>query len=132
MMRIQFEDFADVFLLCFSVASRASLASIGSKWIPELKPHCPAHAKMVLVATKTELRDDPATVAELAQLGTAPITLEEGIAHAKELGLAGYAETSALTGEGVESLFQSCRAAIVRAGRKSDAVLVRSGAIRNE
>ncbi|CAG8708275.1 2214_t:CDS:2, partial [Cetraspora pellucida] len=31
----------DVFLVCFSVASPASFENVKSKWIPEIRHHCP-------------------------------------------------------------------------------------------
>ncbi len=100
----------DVFFLCFSVVSPHSFANIKSKWVPECAHHrpvsCPG-AKFVLVGTKKDLRDDPETNMRLAQKGLAPITTEAGMAMAKEMGCEAYAETSALTREGLDSAFMT-------------------------
>ena len=103
----------DIFLLCFSIISPTSFANIRQKWILEVTHHrprmCP-NAKFVLVGTKTDLRADPDFLVRLREKKIQPITREEGIALAKELGMAAYVETSALTGEGVNALFQTCYA----------------------
>ncbi|XLS93028.1 hypothetical protein HN51_069036 [Arachis hypogaea] len=44
---------ADVFLLAFSLISRASYENVAKKWIPELR-----HVPIILVGTKLDLRDD--------------------------------------------------------------------------
>ncbi len=46
---------ADVFLVCFSVASAASFHNVSMKWVPELRHHAPL-VPIVLVGTKTDLR----------------------------------------------------------------------------
>ena len=47
----------DVFLVCFSVVSPASLDNVLHKWVPEIRHHC-ADAPLLLVGTKSDLRDD--------------------------------------------------------------------------
>jgi len=54
----------DVFLLCFSVVSPSSFDNIKSKWYPEVSHHCP-EAKIMLVGTKIDLREDKATIEAL-------------------------------------------------------------------
>ncbi len=46
-MTLIFEK-TDVFLLCYAVNNRTSFNNVTSKWIPELKHHCP-NAPIVLV-----------------------------------------------------------------------------------
>ncbi|KAK2665827.1 hypothetical protein Ddye_004401 [Dipteronia dyeriana] len=48
---------ADVFLLAFSLISKASYENISKKWIPELRHYAPT-VPIVLVGTKLDLRDD--------------------------------------------------------------------------
>ncbi|KAL9325438.1 hypothetical protein ACSQ67_006083 [Phaseolus vulgaris] len=48
---------ADVFLLCYSLISKASYENISKKWIPELRHYAP-NVPIVLVGTKLDLRDD--------------------------------------------------------------------------
>ncbi len=51
----------DVFLVCFSVVSPASYENVSAKWIPELRHHAPT-APIILVGTKTDLREDAVIV----------------------------------------------------------------------
>jgi Ras-related C3 botulinum toxin substrate 1 len=51
----------DVFLVCFSVVSPTSYENVSAKWIPELRHHAP-NVPILLVGTKTDLREDPVIV----------------------------------------------------------------------
>jgi len=93
----------DVFLLVFSVVSPASFENVRAKWNTEVTHHMPNVPK-ILVATKLDLRDDPATLEKLESKKLKPITSEQGAAIAKEIGAVAYMETSALTGVGVKEL----------------------------
>ncbi|XP_042421413.1 rac-like GTP-binding protein 6 isoform X4 [Zingiber officinale] len=48
---------ADVFLLAFSLISKASYENVAKKWIPELKHYAPG-VPVILVGSKLDLRDD--------------------------------------------------------------------------
>ncbi|CAN6481257.1 unnamed protein product [Victoria cruziana] len=48
---------ADVFLLAFSLISKASYENVSKKWIPELRHYAPG-VPIILVGTKLDLRDD--------------------------------------------------------------------------
>ncbi|KAF9604583.1 hypothetical protein IFM89_008027 [Coptis chinensis] len=48
---------ADVFLLAFSLISKASYENVAKKWIPELRHYAPG-VPIILVGTKLDLRDD--------------------------------------------------------------------------
>eukprot|EP00249_Psilotum_nudum_P017398 c26301_g1_i1 orf=535-933(+) len=48
---------ADIFLLVFSLVSKASYENISKKWIPEIR-HYALNAPVILVGTKLDLRDD--------------------------------------------------------------------------
>ena len=69
----------DVFLICYSCASPASLANIKPKWIPEIEHHAP-HTPKILVCTKTDLRDGPPAH------GRRLTTYDEGAKVAEEIG----------------------------------------------
>ena|SRR3990167_4269536 len=95
----------DVFIITFSCVSPASYEHARVKWFPEISHYCP-NTPFFIVATKLDLRDDPATIAMLAEKKLAPITREQGLTLARELG-GRYFETSALTGKGVRTLFET-------------------------
>merc|ERR1711988_1691512 len=67
----------DVFLVAFSLISRPSFDNIKAKWVPELAHHNPT-TPMILVGTKQDLRDDPATIDKLKEKNQTPITASEG------------------------------------------------------
>ncbi|XP_008777981.1 rac-like GTP-binding protein RAC2 isoform X1 [Phoenix dactylifera] len=72
---------ADVFLLAFSLISRASYENIYRKWIPELRHYAP-NVPIVLVGTKLDLRDDKQFLID--HPGAAPITTaQESISNEK-------------------------------------------------
>lgn len=96
----------DVFLLCFSVVSPSSFENIKSKWYPEVSHHCP-EAKIMLVGTKIDLREDKATLDALkpSERDKLP-THDMGTKLAESLLLRGYIECSALTQEGLKKVFE--------------------------
>ncbi len=100
----------NVILICFSLVNRQSLEIVVSRCMPECR-HIFSLAspttKFVLVATKKDLRNDAQTLGRLHAMGQTPVSTEEGIAMAKSIGCDAYVETSALTGEGIQSVFRS-------------------------
>ena len=112
----------DVFLIIFSIISPHSFDNVKSKWWPELKHHAPG-VPIILVGTQADLRNDEATVGQLASKGLRVITTEEGEQRMKEIDAVNYLECSALTQEGVKAVFdQAIRVALQgkRKPRKSN------------
>ena len=93
----------DVFLVAFSLISRASFENTKQKWWPELKHHCPG-VPIICVGTKLDLRSDANTVAKLREKNQTPITTEEGMEMAKTIGAVKYLECSALTQKGLKNV----------------------------
>ncbi|KAJ0401062.1 hypothetical protein P43SY_005082 [Pythium insidiosum] len=94
----------DVFLICFSVVSRASFENVKSKWLPEIRHHAPG-VPFILVGTKLDLRDDDETLEKLREKKLTAISSEEGEALKNELGAFKYLECSALTQKGLKQVF---------------------------
>jgi len=94
----------DVFLICFSIISPHSFENVKSKWWPEIQHHAPG-VPVVLVGTKTDLRNDSAMAAQLAAKGLRMVSVEEGQQRANEIGAVKYMECSALTQEGLKAVF---------------------------
>ncbi|GAA6000880.1 uncharacterized protein JCM10292_006471 [Rhodotorula paludigena] len=92
-----------VLFICFTVDYPVSLENVEDKWYPEVSHFCP-ETPIILVATKTDLRRDERTLGLLRAQGRHPITPDEGAAVAKRIG-ARYAEVSAISGEGVDAVF---------------------------
>jgi len=102
----------DVFLICFSIISPHSFDNVKSKWWPEIQHHAPG-VPLILVGTKADLRNDEATVSQLASKGLRVITQEEAQQRMKEIGAVNYLECSALTQEGLKTVFdEAIRAAL--------------------
>jgi small GTP-binding protein len=102
----------DVFLLCFSVVSPTSFSNVRSKWWPEVTHHCP-QAKLILVGTKIDLREDRETLDALKRNGLAPIATSEGQRLAQEIGAVSYLECSALTQNGLKTVFDEAIKSVV-------------------
>ena len=78
--------------------------NVVSKWIPEIRHHCPTTA-VALVCTKIDFRDDPVLSRELLVKKHKKIhSFEQGELLAKKMGCLTYLETSALTGAGIKDL----------------------------
>lgn len=93
----------DVFLLCFSVDSPASLEHIASKWNPEVEHHAPvAGVCKALVGLKADLRETN----QLAEDGKVAVTAEQGAEMAARIGAVKYLECSALTQQGASRVQQ--------------------------
>nr|XP_022308728.1 rho-related protein racA-like [Crassostrea virginica] len=87
----------DVFLVCYSIESRASFENIESKWIPEIKHFCP-DTPILLVACKIDLR----STSSREDL----ISREEGQTLAKKLKVP-FCETSSLALTGLKECFEA-------------------------
>lgn len=95
-----------LFLMCFSVVSPDSFNNVQRRWYPEVRHHCPG-CPIILVGTKTDLRADPATLAELRRAGKEPVSREQGLALCRDLRLARYVEVSAVQDQrGIKQLFE--------------------------
>eukprot|EP01097_Dermamoeba_algensis_P000388 TRINITY_DN1134_c0_g1_i1.p2 TRINITY_DN1134_c0_g1~~TRINITY_DN1134_c0_g1_i1.p2 ORF type:complete len:151 (-),score=34.69 TRINITY_DN1134_c0_g1_i1:62-514(-) len=96
----------------FSVVNPASYENVKQKWHPEIKHHCP-NVPIVLCGTKLDLRDDAATIQRLQEKKMSPISHEQGLQMAKDIGAVKYIECSALTQKGLKELFdEACRAVL--------------------
>lgn len=99
----------DVFLICFSVASRASFENVRTKWVGEIK-NFTKDVPFVLVGTKADLRDDP----QFAEQHKADlISTAMGHKMAKDIGADAYVECSAKTQTGLNAVFEGAINAVL-------------------
>merc|ERR1711970_126751 len=102
----------NVILVCFAISTPDSLENIPERWVPEVKHFCP-NIPIILVGCKKDLRKDPVTQRQLAEMKQTPVTEEDGLAMAEKIKAAKYLECSAKTKEGVREVFEAAiRAAI--------------------
>jgi len=94
----------DVFLICFSIISPSSFDNVKSKWWPEIQHHAP-NVPLVLVGTKSDLRDDHEALRSLQAKGLSLVPRAECEARKTEIGAQSYYECSALTQDGLKDVF---------------------------
>jgi len=109
----------DVFLICFSVVSQASMKNVKSKWCPELNHHA-ANVPILLVGTKADLRNDEEYIEKLRAKNQEVVTQEQAQKLANEIGAVGYAECSALTQEGLKSVFDTAIKAALNSNKGAE------------
>ncbi|KAJ7944138.1 Rac-like GTP-binding protein [Quillaja saponaria] len=95
---------ADVFILAFSLISKASYENVSKKWIPELKHYAPG-VPIILVGTKIDLRDDKQFFID--HPGAVPITTAQGEELRKLIGAPAYIECSSKTQQNVKAVFDA-------------------------
>ena len=67
-----------------------------TQWHPEVSHHCPS-TPVILVGTKSDLREDADTINKLKAEDLVPITHQQGLQMMEEIGALKYFECSALT-----------------------------------
>lgn len=103
--RLVYQDL-DVLLVCFSVVCPASFENVRKKWHPEVTHFCPK-IPVILVGTKSDLRDDSTELASLKSNNLLPISYKQGLQMQESVGAVKYFECSALTDQGVQELFNA-------------------------
>ena len=94
----------DVFLVAFSIISPHSFDNVKSKWYPEIQHHAPG-VPLLLIGTKSDLRNDASMISQLQAKGLQVVTTEAAHDRAREIGASKYLECSALTQEGLKPVF---------------------------
>jgi len=108
----------DVFIIAFSIISPQSYENVKSKWYPEIQHHAP-NVPIILVGTKSDLRNDSSMIQTLAAKGLHMVTHEEAVGRQKEISAISYLECSALTQEGLKTVFdEAIRAALHKPKQK--------------
>ena len=69
--------------------------------------HFCENVPLILVCTKTDLREDPQTLSLMAAQGQKPISSAEGEAVGREIGAKRYVECSARINSGVKEVFDT-------------------------
>ncbi|XP_045792404.1 rac-like GTP-binding protein ARAC7 isoform X2 [Trifolium pratense] len=108
---------ADIFVLAFSLISRASYENVLKKWMPELRRFAP-NVPIVLVGTKLDLREDRGYSADHA--GYNIITSAEGEELRKQIGAAAYIECSSKTQQNVKAVFDTAIKVVLQPPRRKE------------
>ncbi|KAK4756958.1 hypothetical protein SAY87_007085 [Trapa incisa] len=104
---------ADIFVLAFSLISRASYENVIKKWMPELRRFAP-NVPVVLVGTKLDLREE-------REQGSNIITTAQGEELRKQIGAAAYIECSSKTQQNVKAVFDMAIKAVLQPPRRKEA-----------
>ncbi|XP_015059220.1 rac-like GTP-binding protein ARAC7 isoform X1 [Solanum pennellii] len=108
---------ADVFVLAFSLISRASYENVLKKWMPELRRFAP-DVPIVLVGTKLDLRDDNGYLAD--HIDSNIITPAQGEELRKQIGAAAYVECSSKTQQNVKAVFDTAIKVVLQPPRRME------------
>lgn len=95
----------EIFLCCFSVVLPESFHNVKAKWIPEIMHHSPKNILVVIVGTKTDMRDDLHVLDELHERNQEPVLFQQGQKLAKDVGAIRYVECLAASQLGIQELF---------------------------
>lgn len=109
---IQYPE-TDIALICFSVVYPVSLENVIDKWAPEVKHFCP-HTPILLVGTKSDLRNDPEELDKLGKMRKQPTSIEEAQNVVERIGAVTYVECSAKTKFNVDHVFETAARATLR------------------
>ncbi|KAN0045539.1 hypothetical protein ACTA71_005917 [Dictyostelium dimigraforme] len=100
----------DVLIICFSIDSPKSFENVSKKWILEIRKYVPTGTPIILLGTKSDLREDVNTINSLKQINQQPISYKQGLSLSKEIKATIYLECSSLLNQGVSEIFkQVCR-----------------------
>ncbi|ESQ54347.1 hypothetical protein EUTSA_v10026246mg [Eutrema salsugineum] len=106
---------ADIFVLAFSLISKASYENVLKKWMPELRRFAP-NVPIVLVGTKLDLRDDKGYLADHTNV----ITSAQGEELRKQIGAAAYIECSSKTQQNVKAVFDTAIKVVLQPPRRKE------------
>ncbi|KAL0489522.1 Ras-related protein Rac [Acrasis kona] len=84
----------NVFIIMFSAVNKSSLANVETKWIGEIREKCPGNKPIILVATKTDLRDNRDEWVRNNIQEKDVVTTDEGEKMARSIRAYDYIETS--------------------------------------
>ncbi|XP_078429011.1 rac-like GTP-binding protein RAC2 [Wolffia australiana] len=113
---------ADVFVLAFSLISRASYENVLKKWVPELRRFAPT-VPVILVGTKLDLRQDPRYLG--AHPGVSPVTTAEGEELRRLINAAAYIECSSKTQQNIKGVFDAAIRVVFQPPRAQQMVKTR-------
>ncbi|XP_010925886.1 rac-like GTP-binding protein 2 [Elaeis guineensis] len=110
---------ADIFILAFSLISRASYENVLKKWMPELCRFA-LNVPIILVGTKLDLRENKGYLAD--HPGASVITSAQGEELRKQIGAAAYIECSSKTQKNIKAVFDTAIKVVLQPPRRKDMV----------
>ncbi|KAJ8768668.1 hypothetical protein K2173_023572 [Erythroxylum novogranatense] len=108
---------ADIFVLAFSLISRASYENVLKKWMPELHRFAP-NVPIILVGTKLDLREDRGYLGD--PMNSNVITSAQGEELRRQIGAAAYIECSSKTQQNVKAVFDTAIKVVLQPPRRKE------------
>ncbi|XP_071318116.1 rho-related GTP-binding protein RhoG-like isoform X2 [Trachinotus anak] len=93
-----------VIIISFSIVDPTSYKNVKLKWLPEVTHHCPK-VPILLVGTKSDLRDDQEVLQKLKEQNQTPVTQQQGTALAKQIKAVKYLECASINQVGLDEVF---------------------------
>lgn len=94
----------NVIIICFSIDSPTSYENVKRKWHPEIKHHCP-NVPILLLGTKSDLRDDQEVLEKLRAQNQTTVTQEQGTRMARQIKAVKYLECASINQDGLDEVF---------------------------
>ncbi|KAL0489128.1 Ras-related protein Rac [Acrasis kona] len=107
----------DLFLICYSVADIKSYEKV-KECVAEVRQHAP-NKDIVLVGTKTDLRDCQNTMDRLRSEGLIPLYQSQGESKSAEVHAAKYYECSSKNSSSVRKMFEESIRLVIQKHEKS-------------
>lgn len=95
----------NVVIICFSIADPISFHNVTHTWLPDVNPYC-STTPILLVGTKRDLRENKEIVENLKEKKLSPITQQQGMDLAKQIGAVGYFECASIQMAGLDEIFE--------------------------
>lgn len=102
----------NVIIICFSIDSPTSCENVKRKWHPEVKHHCP-DVPVLLVGTKSDLRDDQEVLEKLREQNQTAVTQQQGATMAKQIKAVKYLECASINQDGLDEVFDEAARAFL-------------------
>jgi len=96
-----------------------SFENIDAKWLKEVKHHIP-EASLMLVGTKSDLREDVGELEKLRKNNRSPVGASTAQKYAKENGFAKYMECSAKNQKGLKDVFDEAIKVVLNKDKTQD------------
>nr|XP_046232372.1 rho-related GTP-binding protein RhoG-like isoform X6 [Scatophagus argus] len=102
-----------VIIICFSIANPTSYDNVKRKWHPEVKHYCP-NVPILLLGTKSDLRDDQGVLEKLRESNQTTITQQQGTMMAKQIKAVKYLECASINLDRLDEVFDEAVRAFLR------------------
>ncbi|KAM3592525.1 uncharacterized protein V6R79_020775 [Siganus canaliculatus] len=113
----------NVIVICFSIADPTSFENIKRKWHPEVKHYC-SNVPILLLGTKSDLRDDQDVVEKLRALNQTLVSQQQGKVMTNQIKAVKYLECASMNLDGLDEVFDEAVRAVLSHSTKKLCILL--------